>query len=125
MHTCSPGHPHPCCATLWQCRCIACLLHRVVYTLHPLPTSYATATLLCHQVVVCLYFFIAISGCLLGIKRFEGALLLLPLAGAVLAFHVLVWALAGRGRDVCVAGGEDCQVCHVRWQVHACVTVAF
>jgi hypothetical protein len=42
------------------------------------------------QVLVGVYFFIAIMGCLLGIKRFEGALLLLPLAAGVLIFHVLV-----------------------------------
>eukprot|EP00879_Flechtneria_rotunda_P006438 GHRR01006767.1.p1 GENE.GHRR01006767.1~~GHRR01006767.1.p1 ORF type:complete len:1002 (+),score=295.37 GHRR01006767.1:144-3149(+) len=42
------------------------------------------------QAVVAVYFFVAVMGCLLGIKRFEAALLLLPLAAAVLGFHVLV-----------------------------------
>lgn len=42
------------------------------------------------QVLVGVYFFVAIMGCLLGIKRFEYALLLLPLAVGVLVFHVLV-----------------------------------
>jgi hypothetical protein len=42
------------------------------------------------QVLVGVYFFVAVMGCLLGIKRFEYALLLLPLAVGVLVFHVLV-----------------------------------
>lgn len=36
------------------------------------------------------YFFVAVMGSLLGIKRFEYALLLLPLAAGVVVFHVLV-----------------------------------
>lgn len=44
------------------------------------------------QVLVGVYFFVAVMGCLLGIKQFEYALLLLPLAVAVLVFHVLVSA---------------------------------
>jgi hypothetical protein len=43
-------------------------------------------------VLVGVYFFVAVTACLLGIKRFEGALLLLPLAVGVLVFHVLVRA---------------------------------
>jgi hypothetical protein len=42
------------------------------------------------QVLVAIYFFVAVMGCLLGIKRFEAALLLAPLAVGVLVFHVLV-----------------------------------
>jgi hypothetical protein len=41
-------------------------------------------------VLVAIYFFVAVMGCLLGIKRFEAALLLAPLAVGVLVFHVLV-----------------------------------
>lgn len=40
--------------------------------------------------MVAIYFFVAVMGCLLGIKRFEWALLLAPLAVGVLVFHVLV-----------------------------------
>jgi hypothetical protein len=42
------------------------------------------------QVLVAIYFFVAVMGCLLGIKRFEAALLLAPLAVGVLVFHALV-----------------------------------
>lgn len=47
------------------------------------------------QVLVGVYFFVAVMGCLLGIKRFAYAVLLVPLAVGVLVFHVLVscWIL--------------------------------
>jgi hypothetical protein len=41
-------------------------------------------------VLVGIYFFVAVTGSLLGIKKFEYALLLVPLAVGVLVFHVLV-----------------------------------
>jgi hypothetical protein len=41
-------------------------------------------------VLVGIYFFVGVMGCLLGVKRFEYALLLLPLGLGVLVFHVLV-----------------------------------
>jgi hypothetical protein len=44
----------------------------------------------CLQVLVGIYFFVGVMGCLLGVKRFEYALLLLPLGLGVLVFHVLV-----------------------------------
>lgn len=40
--------------------------------------------------LVGIYFFVAVTGSLLGIKKFEYALLLVPLAVGVLVFHVLV-----------------------------------
>lgn len=67
--------------------------------MHPSPSSLTAHARVCclalgpsspTQVLVGVYFFIAVMGCLLGIKRFEYALLLLPLAGGVLVFHVLV-----------------------------------
>ncbi|WIA40901.1 hypothetical protein OEZ86_004562 [Tetradesmus obliquus] len=48
------------------------------------------------QVMVAIYFFVAVMGCLLGIKRFEWALLLAPLAVGVLVFHVLAGRLLER-----------------------------
>lgn len=77
-----------------------------------LPAALLLLLVVCRKVLVGVYFFVAVMGCLLGIKRFEYALLLLPLAVGVLVFHVLV-----RRRSAADFG--PCHAASMRAALHA------
>lgn len=86
----------------------------------PIPAAVALtmpASMCVMQVLVGIYFFVAVTGSLLGIKKFEYALLLVPLAVGVLVFHVLV-----RSDSTCI-GAAALQTGTATWQLSAFTSV--